>query len=72
MELPQYMPGLVGGHCIGVDPYYLTHKAQSVGFHPDMILAGRRINDNMATFVAQDIIKQCFSGNATYAGRGFS
>lgn len=52
-----YQPGLVGGHCIGVDPYYLTHKAQSIGFHPEMILAGRRINDGMATFVAQDVIK---------------
>ena len=49
-------PGLVGGHCIGVDPYYLTHKAQSIGFHPEMILAGRRINDGMASFVARDII----------------
>jgi UDP-N-acetyl-D-galactosamine dehydrogenase len=53
----RYAPGLVGGHCIGVDPYYLTHKAQSVGFHPDMILAGRRTNDNMAMFIAQDILK---------------
>lgn len=52
-----YRPGLVGGHCIGVDPYYLTHKAQSIGFHPEMILAGRRINDGMAAYVAQDIIK---------------
>ncbi len=52
-----YRPGLVGGHCIGVDPYYLTHKAQSIGFHPEMILAGRRINDGMAAFVAQDVIK---------------
>ena len=52
-----YQPGLVGGHCIGVDPYYLTYKAQSIGFHPEMILAGRRINDDMAAFVAQDIIK---------------
>lgn len=52
-----YQPGLVGGHCIGVDPYYLTHKAQSIGFHPEMILAGRRINDGMAAFVAQDVIK---------------
>ena len=52
-----YRPGLVGGHCIGVDPYYLTHKAQSIGFHPEMILAGRRINDGMANFVARDIIK---------------
>jgi UDP-N-acetyl-D-galactosamine dehydrogenase len=52
-----YVPGLVGGHCIGVDPYYLTHKAQSIGFHPEMILAGRRINDGMAQWVALDIIK---------------
>ncbi len=52
-----YLPGLVGGHCIGVDPYYLTHKAQSIGFHPEMILAGRRINDGMANYVAQDLIK---------------
>jgi UDP-N-acetyl-D-galactosamine dehydrogenase len=52
-----YKPGLVGGHCIGVDPYYLTHKAQSVGFHPEMILAGRRINDGMAAWVALDVIK---------------
>jgi UDP-N-acetyl-D-galactosamine dehydrogenase len=52
-----YRPGLVGGHCIGVDPYYLTHKAQSIGFHPEMILAGRRINDGMPSFVARDIIK---------------
>jgi UDP-N-acetyl-D-galactosamine dehydrogenase len=53
----RYAPGLVGGHCIGVDPYYLTHKAQSIGFHPEMILAGRRINDNMAFHIAQDIIR---------------
>lgn len=52
-----YRPGLVGGHCIGVDPYYLTHKAQSVGFHPEIVLAGRRINDGMAAFVAHDIVK---------------
>ena len=52
-----YQPGLVGGHCIGVDPYYLTHKAQTLGFHPEMILAGRRINDGMAAIVAQDIVK---------------
>ena len=45
-----YRPGLVGGHCIGVDPYYLTHKAQALGFHPEMILAGRRINDGMANY----------------------
>jgi UDP-N-acetyl-D-glucosamine/UDP-N-acetyl-D-galactosamine dehydrogenase len=56
-----YRPGLVGGHCIGVDPYYLTHKAQELGFHPEMILAGRRINDNMAAYIAQDIIKAMLS-----------
>jgi UDP-N-acetyl-D-galactosamine dehydrogenase len=52
-----YRPGLVGGHCIGVDPYYLTHKAQAIGFHPEIILAGRRVNDGMAAFVAHDIVK---------------
>jgi UDP-N-acetyl-D-galactosamine dehydrogenase len=52
-----YRPGLVGGHCIGVDHYYLTHKAESIGFNPEMILAGRRINDGMAAFVARDIVK---------------
>ena len=52
-----FRPGLVGGHCIGVDPYYLTHKAELIGFHPQMILAGRRINDGMAAFVANDVIK---------------
>ena len=52
-----YRPGLVGGHCIGVDPYYLTYKAQSLNFHTEMILAGRRINDGMAAYIAQDIIK---------------
>jgi UDP-N-acetyl-D-galactosamine dehydrogenase len=52
-----FRPGLVGGHCIGVDPYYLTYKAEQIGFHPQMILAGRRINDGMATFVANDVIK---------------
>ena len=52
-----YRPGLVGGHCIGVDPYYLTYKAELIGFHPQMILAGRRINDGMAAYVANDVIK---------------
>jgi UDP-N-acetyl-D-galactosamine dehydrogenase len=52
-----FRPGLVGGHCIGVDPYYLTHKAQEIGYHPEMILAGRRLNDNMALYVAGEIIK---------------
>jgi UDP-N-acetyl-D-galactosamine dehydrogenase len=56
-----FRPGLVGGHCIGVDPYYLTHKAEMLGYHPQVILAGRRINDGMATFVAQQTIKQLSS-----------
>ena len=53
-----FRPGLVGGHCIGVDPYYLTYKAQQLGFHPQMILAGRRINDNMSLYVASQIVKR--------------
>lgn len=53
-----FRPGLVGGHCIGVDPYYLTHKAQKLGYHPEVILAGRRINDGMGKFVAEKTIKQ--------------
>lgn len=52
-----FRPGLVGGHCIGVDPYYLTHKAQEIGYHPEVILAGRRLNDSMGAYVAQQVIK---------------
>ena len=52
-----FRPGLVGGHCIGVDPYYLMHKAEEIGYHPQMILAGRRINDNMGKYVATELIK---------------
>ncbi|MDX4071377.1 nucleotide sugar dehydrogenase [Aliarcobacter skirrowii] len=52
-----FRPGLVGGHCIGVDPYYLTHKAQSIGYNPEIILAGRRLNDNMGIYVANQVIK---------------
>jgi UDP-N-acetyl-D-glucosamine/UDP-N-acetyl-D-galactosamine dehydrogenase len=52
-----FRPGLVGGHCIGVDPYYLTHKAQAVGYHPEIILAGRRLNDNMGAYVVIQLIK---------------
>lgn len=52
-----FRPGLVGGHCIGVDPYYLTHKSQSVGYHPEMILAGRRLNDGMGAYVASQLVK---------------
>jgi len=53
-----FRPGLVGGHCIGVDPYYLTYKAEMLGYHPEVILAGRRINDNMGKFIAEQTIKQ--------------
>jgi len=53
-----FRPGLVGGHCIGVDPYYLTHKAQQIGYHPEVILSGRRINDSMGSHVAQRVIRQ--------------
>jgi UDP-N-acetyl-D-glucosamine/UDP-N-acetyl-D-galactosamine dehydrogenase len=52
-----FRPGLVGGHCIGVDPYYLTHRAQQVGYHPEVILAGRRINDGMGGVVAENLVK---------------
>jgi UDP-N-acetyl-D-galactosamine dehydrogenase len=52
-----FRPGLVGGHCIGVDPYYLTHKAEEIGYHSQVILAGRKINDNMGTFVANKVVK---------------
>lgn len=52
-----FRPGLVGGHCIGVDPYYLTHKAQTVGYHPEIILAGRRLNDGMGAYVASQLVK---------------
>ncbi len=53
----KYKPGLVGGHCIGVDPYYLAHKAEAVGYHPEVILSGRRVNDNMGMFVANKVVK---------------
>lgn len=53
----KYQPGLVGGHCIGVDPYYLAHKAQALGYHPQVILSGRRVNDNMGSFVADKVVK---------------
>ncbi|QNP60952.1 nucleotide sugar dehydrogenase [Paenacidovorax monticola] len=57
-----FRPGLVGGHCIGVDPYYLTHKAEQVGYHPQIILAGRRINDNMAGYAARNTVKMMLRG----------
>lgn len=53
----KYKPGLVGGHCIGVDPYYLAHKAESLGYHPQVILSGRRVNDNMGQFIANKVVK---------------
>ncbi len=60
-----FRPGLVGGHCIGVDPYYLALKAKQVGYHPEMILAGRRINDGMGNYVAQEVIKLMVKGDIT-------
>lgn len=59
----KYKPGLVGGHCIGVDPYYLAHKAESLGYHPQVILSGRRVNDNMGMFVANKLVKLMISKN---------
>src|SRR5690606_2532634 len=53
-----FKPGLVGGHCIGVDPYYLAQKAQEVGYHPEIILAGRRLNDSMGGYIANEVVKQ--------------
>lgn len=63
-----FKPGLVGGHCIGVDPYYLTHKAQSIGYNPEVILAGRRINDGMAEFVVSELVKVMLGKNIQVAG----
>lgn len=63
-----FRPGLVGGHCIGVDPYYLTHKAQAVGYHPEVILAGRRINDNMGRYVVGQLVKKMIKQQLPIAG----
>ncbi len=63
-----FRPGLVGGHCIGVDPYYLTHKAEMLGYHPQVILAGRRINDGMAAYVAQQTVKGMIHNGVTVKG----
>ena len=63
-----FKPGLVGGHCIGVDPYYLTHKAQAVGYHPEMILAGRRVNDNMGAYASSELIKAMIKAGQTISG----
>lgn len=63
-----FKPGLVGGHCIGVDPYYLTHRAQEVGYHPEVILAGRRINDSMGAHVAERVVKLMLARGARVSG----
>lgn len=62
-----FRPGMVGGHCIGVDPYYLTHKAEQVGYNPQVILAGRRINDNMARYVARNLVKKMLNNGINVA-----
>jgi UDP-N-acetyl-D-galactosamine dehydrogenase len=63
-----FRPGLVGGHCIGVDPYYLTHKADKLGYHPQVILAGRRINDGMGKFIAEQTVKQMINAGSPVKG----
>jgi UDP-N-acetyl-D-galactosamine dehydrogenase len=63
-----FRPGLVGGHCIGVDPYYLTHKAEMLGYTPQVILAGRRINDSMGKYVAEQTVKQMIAGDLPVKG----
>ena len=63
-----FRPGLVGGHCIGVDPYYLTHKAQAIGYHPEVILAGRRINDSMGRYVVSELVKAMIKRRIHVAG----
>jgi len=63
-----FRPGLVGGHCIGVDPYYLTHKAQEIGYHPEVILSGRRINDSMGSYVASQVVKLMIKKGFVVAG----
>lgn len=67
-----FSPGLVGGHCIGVDPYYLTHKAQELGHHPEVILAGRRINDSMAKHIASSIIKHILKKGFSVVGKNIN
>ena len=64
-----FRPGLVGGHCIGVDPYYLTHKAQSIGYHPEIILAGRRLNDSMGAHVCHSVVKLLMQRNLLASGQ---
>ncbi|TLS19613.1 MAG: nucleotide sugar dehydrogenase [Betaproteobacteria bacterium] len=64
----KFKPGLVGGHCIGVDPYYLTHKAEMLGYHPQVILAGRRINDGMGKFIAENTVKRMIESGCSIKG----
>jgi UDP-N-acetyl-D-galactosamine dehydrogenase len=64
----KFKPGLVGGHCIGVDPYYLTHKAEMLGYHPQVILSGRRINDGMGKFIAEQAVKKMIAGGSYIKG----
>jgi len=64
----KYKPGLVGGHCIGVDPYYLAHKAETLGYHPQVILSGRRVNDNMGMFVANKVVKLMIQNGVVIKG----
>ena len=64
----KFKPGLVGGHCIGVDPYYLTHKAEMLGYHPQVILAGRRINDGMGKYIAEQTVKQMIASGTSIKG----
>ncbi|MBI5050087.1 MAG: nucleotide sugar dehydrogenase [Nitrospirae bacterium] len=63
-----FQPGLVGGHCIGVDPYYLTFRAQAIGYHPEVILSGRRINDNMGRYIAENAVKQLINSDRSVKG----
>src|SRR4029453_7108511 len=63
-----FRPGLVGGHCIGVDPYYLTHKADKLGYHPQVILAGRRINDGMGKYIADQTVKHLIQAGCQVKG----
>ena len=67
----KYKPGLVGGHCISVDPYYLTYKAENIGYYPEVILSGRRVNDNMAFFVANKIVKLLIRSEKQLKAQGF-
>ena len=68
MELSSFHPGLVGGHCIGVDPYYLTHKAEQLGYHPEVVLAGRRINDGMSSWVARQVVLELTRNKTPVSG----